>query len=54
MKNIVLPTFKKAVLAGDVLSLKVIWLFEKDTDKNQKDFTDFITKAGGRASRFLI
>ena len=53
MKNIVLPTFKKAVLAGDVLSLKVIWLFEKDTDKNQKDFTDFITKAGGTGQQVL-
>ena len=53
MKNLVLPTFKKAVLAGDVLSLKVIWLFEKETDKNQKDFTDFIVKAGGTGQQVL-
>ena len=45
--------YHKAVLAGDVLSLKVIWLFEKETDKNQKDFTDFIVKAGGTGQQVL-
>jgi len=31
----------------------VIWLFEKETDKNQKDFTDFIVKAGGTGQQVL-
>ena len=53
MKTIVLPTFKQSVLSGDILSLKIIWLFEKETDKNQKDLTDFITKAGGTGQQIL-
>ncbi len=44
--NLVLPAFKEAVLAGDVLSIKVVWLYDKP-DKGHKDYTDYITKDGG-------
>ena len=44
--GLVLPAFKEAVLAGKVLSLKVVWLYDKP-DKGHKDFTDFIVKDGG-------
>ena len=49
----VLPAFKAAVRKGDVLSIRVIWLFEDDTNKDQKDFTDYIVKAGGSGAEIL-
>jgi len=52
VKNLLLPTFKKAILSGEVLSIKIIWLFDK-VSKVQNDFTDFIVKAGGTAKEIL-
>jgi len=43
----VLPALRDAVRRGDILSVKAVWLFEDAKDKNHKDFTDFIVKAGG-------
>ena len=48
----VIPAFKTAVRNGKVLSLRVVWLFENE-DKEQKDFTDFIVKAGGSGADLL-
>ncbi|MGD8847958.1 MAG: hypothetical protein PVI54_20715, partial [Desulfobacteraceae bacterium] len=42
-----IPAFRQPVRNGDILSLKVIWLFDDPNNKELKDFTDFITKAGG-------
>lgn len=44
--GLVLPAFKEAVLSGQVLSLKIVWLYDKP-DKGHKDFTDYIVKDGG-------
>jgi hypothetical protein len=52
VKRNVLPAFRTAIRKGDVLSLKVVWLFE-DESKEQKDFTDFIVKAGGSGPDLL-
>jgi DNA-binding transcriptional ArsR family regulator len=49
----ILPVFKKAVKSGEILSLKAVWLFE-GKDKAQKDFTDFIVKAGGSGPKFSL
>lgn len=43
----VLPALRDAVRRGEILSVKVVWLFEDAKNKNHKDFTDFIVKAGG-------
>ena len=48
--HLVLPAFKPAVLAGDVLSIKVVWLYDKP-DKGHKDFTDWIVKDGGSGTK---
>ena len=50
VQNLVLPVFKPAVLAGDVLSIKVVWLYDKP-DKGHKDFTDYIVKDGGSGAK---
>jgi hypothetical protein len=50
VQNLVLPVFKPAVLAGDVLSIKVVWLYDKP-DKGHKDFTDYIIKDGGSGAK---
>ena len=50
MQSLVLPVFKPAVLAGDVLSIKVVWLYDKP-DKGHKDFTDWIIKDGGSGAK---
>jgi len=44
--NLVLPAFREAVESGRVLSLKVIWLYDKP-DKEHKDLTDWIVTDGG-------
>lgn len=53
VEKIILPAFHKAVMSGDVLSLKIVWLFNGDAPKDQKDFTDYITKAGGTGPELL-
>jgi len=53
VKRTVLPVFKKHVQDGSVLSIKVIWLFNDPKDKTQKDFTDFIVRAGGTGESLL-
>lgn len=50
VQNLVLPLFKPAVLAGDVLSIKVVWLYDKP-DRGHKDFTDWIVKDGGSGTK---
>ena len=50
VQALVLPKFKAAVLAGDVLSIKVVWLYDKP-DKGHKDFTDWIIKDGGSGTK---
>ena len=50
VQNLVLPVFKPAILAGDVLSIKVVWLYDKP-DKGHKDFTDWIIKDGGSGAK---
>ena len=40
------------LLKNVAASVKIIWLFEEG-DKNRKDFTDFITKAGGTGEQLL-
>ena len=52
VEKIILPAFRQAVASGEVLSIKVVWLFSKP-DKKQKDFTDFIVKAGGTGAQVL-
>jgi hypothetical protein len=49
----ILPAFKAPVRQGKVLSLRVVWLFDDPKDKDRKDFTDFITKAGGSGQDLL-
>jgi len=46
VNKLVLPTFKKFIDSGDVLSIKVVWLYEKEVS-GEKDFTDYIVKSGG-------
>lgn len=50
VQNLLLPAFKEAVESGKVLSIKVIWLYDK-IDKDHKDFTDWIVKDGGSDTR---
>jgi hypothetical protein len=50
VQTLVLPAFKEAVAAGQVLSIKVVWLYDKP-DKDHKDFTDWIIKDGGSGAR---
>jgi hypothetical protein len=51
VQSLVLPAFKAAVAAGQVLSIKVVWLYEPPVDKGHKDFTDWIVKDGGSGAR---
>ncbi len=44
--KILLPAFRGAAQRGEILSLKIVWLFD-EIDKDRKDFTDFMIKAGG-------
>ncbi len=53
VRNLVLPAFKKAIQSGDALSISVIWLFDDDSNKDRKDFTDFIVKAGGTGDQLM-
>ncbi len=53
VQNLVLPAFKQPVVEGQVLSIKAVWLFEGVKDKSQKDFTDYIVKAGGSGEKLL-
>ncbi len=50
IQTLVLPSFREAVRTGEVLSLKVIWLYEKQ-DKEHKDLTDWIVKDGGSGAQ---
>lgn len=43
----VLPALRDAARRGDILSVKVVWLFDDPKNKDRKDFTDYILKAGG-------
>lgn len=52
VQRLILPAFKQAVLDRKILSIKVVWLFEK-VDKTQKDFTDWVVKAGGSGEQLL-
>jgi len=52
VKSLVLPMFKRAVLSGDVRSIKAMWLFENE-DKSNKDATDWFVKAGGTKAQFM-
>lgn len=52
VEKIILPAFHEAVITGKVLSIKVVWLFQ-DANKQQKDFTDYIVKAGGTGADVL-
>ncbi|MBM4289485.1 MAG: hypothetical protein FJ135_15315, partial [Deltaproteobacteria bacterium] len=49
--SLVLPAFKAAVEAGEVLSLKVVWLYEPPAEPDHKDLTDWIVKDGGSGAR---
>ena len=49
----VLPAMRTAVRNGDILSVKVVWLFDDSKNKDLKDFTDFIVKAGGSGQDLL-
>jgi hypothetical protein len=49
----VIPAFKTAIRNGEVKSIRAVWLFKNDDDKQQKDFTDFIVKAGGSGADIL-
>lgn len=49
--SLVLPAFKPAIEAGQVLSIKVIWLYDMPVDKGHKDFTDWVVKDGGSGTR---
>jgi hypothetical protein len=49
----VIPAFKTAIRNGEVKSIRAVWLFKNDDDKQQKDFTDFIVKAGGSGADVL-
>ena len=49
----VIPAFRPAVRAGEVLSLKIVWLFDDAKNKSMKDYTDFIVKAGGTGQALL-
>jgi hypothetical protein len=42
-----IPAFRTAVRNGVIPSFKIVWLFDDANNKDRKDFTDFITKAGG-------
>jgi hypothetical protein len=48
-----LPAFRDAARRGDILSVRVIWLFDDPKNKDRKDFTDYITKAGGTGQALL-
>lgn len=50
VQTLLLPAFKAPVQAGDILSIKVVWLYEKQ-DKDHKDLTDWIVKDGGGGSQ---
>ncbi|MDI6752809.1 MAG: hypothetical protein QME78_00255 [Thermodesulfobacteriota bacterium] len=49
--SLVLPAFEAAVEAGQVLSIKVVWLYDLPVDKSHKDLTDWIIKDGGSGAR---
>ena len=50
VQNLVLPVFKAAIQSGEILSIKIVWLYDKP-DKGHKDFTDWIVKDGGSGPR---
>jgi len=49
----VLPIFRTPIRSGDILSLRIVWLFDDPNNKDRKDATDYFTKAGGSANDFL-
>ena len=49
----ILPAFQQSIVSGDILSIKVIWLYKGDAPKEEKDFTDFIIKSGGSGAALL-
>jgi hypothetical protein len=51
VQSLVLPAFKAAIEAGQVLSIKIVWLYELPVDKGHKDLTDWIVKDGGSGAR---
>lgn len=48
-----IPAFRPLVRTGAILSFKVVWLFDDPKNKDRKDFTDFIIKAGGSGQALL-
>ena len=54
VEKVILPAFQEAIVSGDVLSIKVVWLYKNlDAPKDEKDFTDYITKSGGSGAKLL-
>lgn len=49
----ILPAFRSAIRKGNVLSIRIVWLFGDSKNKDRKDFTDYIIKAGGSGEAFL-
>ncbi len=53
VQKTVIPAFKKAVRDGDVLSFKIVWLFDDSRNKDAKDATDWFVKFGGSGEDLL-
>lgn len=49
----IIPAFRTAIRQGKVKSIKIVWLFDDPKNKDKKDFTDFIVKAGGTGDALL-
>jgi len=47
VQNILIPAFKPAVISGAIPSLKIVWMFAGDEDKDNKDATDWFVKYNG-------
>lgn len=47
------PAFRIPVRNGDVLSFKIVWLFDDPKNKSLKDATDYFVKAGGSGQALL-
>lgn len=53
VEKVVIPAFQDSIISGEVLSLKIIWLYKSNAPKDEKDFTDFIIKSGGSGLQLL-
>jgi hypothetical protein len=51
VETLVLPAFETAIKGGQVLSIKVVWLYPGPAEKDHKDLTDWIIKDGGSGAR---